>query len=377
MTVALWADNIMELKGSGMAYHQRNLLHALDRRGNDDYLAVYTTHRREDAAGVPAFARVRTKRLPHSRRVLYPAWHALQRPRIDRHLEGARLVHLLGSAVTVPSALPRIVWVVDIASLRLPETFSTRRRIFKRAALRRAARDPTVTFTANTQFVKDDMCDLFDIDPARVEVVWLGVDHDRFNPGAAGERVERVRAAMGLDQPFFLFVSMLSPRKNADVLIEGFARFKQRTGAEHRLVLAGSRGWDYERVLELAQRTPDVQLAGFVADEDLPALYAAAEAFVFPSSHEGFGLPALEAMAAGTPVISSAVTAMPEVIGDAGVLLEAISADAVAGALERVAGDAQLRDDLRRRGLDRARGFTWDATAAKCERLYAERAAAL
>ena len=377
MTVALWADNIMERTGSGMAYHQRNLLHALDRRSANDYLAVYTTHRREDAAGVPAFERVRTKRLPLPRRVLYPAWHALARPSIDRHLDGARLVHLLGSAVTVPSALPRIVWVVDIASLRLPETFSTRRRIFKKVALRRAARDAEVTFTANTQFVKDDMCDFFDIDPARVEVVWLGVDHDRFNPAAAAAGSERVRARMRLDRPFFLFVSILSPRKNADVHIEGFARFKARTGAEHRLVLAGSKGWDYERVLELADRVPDVQLAGFVPDEDLPAFYGAAEAFVFPSSHEGFGLPVLEAMAAGTPVVSSNVTAMPEVMGGAGLLLDAINPEAVADALERLAGDTALRDDLRARGLERAQVFTWDATAATCERLYAERLSAL
>ncbi|HEX2087483.1 MAG TPA: glycosyltransferase family 1 protein, partial [Solirubrobacteraceae bacterium] len=151
-------------------------------------------------------------------------------------------------------------------------------------------------------------------------------------------------------------------------------RFRERTGAEHGLVLAGAPGWMHEPVIEAAQRTEGVQLAGYVAEEDLPALYALASAFVFMSSYEGFGLPLLEAMACGTPVISSNVTAMPEVVGGDGLLVDEISADALAEQMERLAGDDALAEDLRRRGLARASTFTWERTARRCAELYAERA---
>ena len=172
---------------------------------------------------------------------------------------------------------------------------------------------------------------------------------------------------------YFLYVGTVQPRKNLVRLIEAFARIAQATDGNLQsaicnlqLVIAGKRGWLTDsierRVAELgiAER---VRFTGYVADEDLPALLSGALAFVFPSLYEGFGMPVLEAMACGAPVLASATSALPEVAGDAALLIDPEDTAAIAHGLERLAGDADLRADLRARGLVRAAQFTWERCA--------------
>jgi glycosyltransferase involved in cell wall biosynthesis len=153
-------------------------------------------------------------------------------------------------------------------------------------------------------------------------------------------------------------------------LIEGVTEFNRRTGADYQLLLAGASGWQDEDVFRAATAAQCVNMSGYVPDADLPALYSLAEALVYPSSYEGFGLPPLEAMACGVPVLAANSSCLPEVIGDAGLLLEEISPDAIADALTRLMSSDELRADLVRRGLTRASSFTWRQTAEKCLKLY-------
>jgi glycosyltransferase involved in cell wall biosynthesis len=375
-TVALWADNVLADVKSGMAYYQSELLKALDASARpDEYTVFYTPRRRRERYPLN-FRHLALRALPGTRHLYYPLWHSIKAPKVERFLGDVRLIHLLHASVTVPSRRPSIVWVVDLASARLSDAFPNRRRLFKHTALRRAAANPSVTFTANAEFVKDELCELYDVAPDRVDVVYLGVDTDRFQPVADGE-IERVRARYGLREPFFLFVGLVSPRKNVDVLIEGFSRFRGETDSEYELVLAGGPGWDYETVSNLADNTAGVRRLGFVPDDDLPALYSVAEALVLPSSYEGFGLPLLEAMACGTAVIASNVTALPEVVGDAGLLLDELSAEAIAASFERIATDSDFRQELVDRGTRRARQFTWSRAAEQCRELHRQRLEAL
>ena len=375
MKVAVWADNVLDPVMSGMGQHQRGLLRALDRVDSELELSVFYTQRRVGQPFPVPLKSLERRPLPGVRHLWYPVWHSIHRPAVDRFVGTPDLVHLLHSSVTVPAAAPRIVWIVDLASARHPAAFPRRRRIFKDAAIRRAVADASVTFVTNTEFVKAELCDLYDVAPERVTPVLLGIDHERFRPVDDPERRRTVRERYRLPPEFVLFVGLVSPRKNVDLLIEGFEMHRRRHGDELELVLAGAPGWDCESVLEAADAAEGVTFVGFVADEDLAAVYSMARALVFPSRYEGFGMPLIEAMASGTPVIAGSVSAIPEVVGDAALLLDELTPEAIAGAIDRISADRQLVEGLRDRGLDRAARYTWDRAARHCVDLYRERLA--
>jgi glycosyltransferase involved in cell wall biosynthesis len=182
-----------------------------------------------------------------------------------------------------------------------------------------------------------------------------------------------VRERFGLETPYFLFVGTIEPRKNLPRLFEAFGRFRARVGREApRLVLAGSRGWRDEGIDRLAAPLGDaVRFLGRVSEEDLVALYNAALGHVLVSLYEGFGLPALEAMACGTPTLVSDTSSLPEVVGDAGLYADPDRVDSIADALWRLWDDAALRRCLGERGRERAAAFTWRRAAERTSEVYA------
>jgi glycosyltransferase involved in cell wall biosynthesis len=168
-------------------------------------------------------------------------------------------------------------------------------------------------------------------------------------------------------------VGTLEPRKNHVLLLDAYAVLRELSDVPHKLVIAGGRGWLYEgvcrRVEELSLER-DVIFLGFVPDEDLPALYSLADVFVFPSLYEGFGLPPLEAMACGTPVVASRSSSLPEVIGDAGLMVSPDDPTVLAGTIRKVLNDQDLRQDLIERGVSQAQKFTWRRTGRRLLALY-------
>ena len=178
-----------------------------------------------------------------------------------------------------------------------------------------------------------------------------------------------------MPQRFVLHLGTLEPRKNLARLVEAFARARQQLPEcdDLKLVLAGGKGWDYDDIFATVERLglqEHVLFPGYVADADLPWFYRAATVFAYPSLLEGFGLPVLEAMACGTPVITSAVSSLPEVAGDAALLVDPMSVDALADALVRVLSDAALAGKMRRKGLLQAGRFSWQRTAAETVAVY-------
>jgi glycosyltransferase involved in cell wall biosynthesis len=188
--------------------------------------------------------------------------------------------------------------------------------------------------------------------------------------------VREVLARHGIAKPYILFTSTIEPRKNILGLLEAYAALPQELRTSHGLVLVGGKGWldsqIHRRLGEL--RHLDIRLTGYVEDRDLPALYSGASVFVYPSFYEGFGMPPLEAMACGVPVVTSRNSSLPEVVGDAGILIDPGDPAAITQAICEVLGSPARAADLSRRGLERSRAFRWDESARRLAAVFEEAA---
>jgi len=269
-----------------------------------------------------------------------------------------------------PTRTRRLVLTIhDLAFRLFPETASPGiRRWLEQLdqALRQAAEVIVVS-----EATRRDLLDLYPVDPGRVTVVHHGIDRERFRP-APSEEVEEVRRRYGIDGPYLLFVGGLEPRKNLPTLVRAWSGLP--ADARPRLVIAGgSVPWNPAGRIALeealaalpTQARRGVVRTGYLHHQDRVALYTGAEALAFPSRYEGFGLPVLEAMSCGTPVLTSNVSALPEVAGDAAVLVDPLDESAIADAIRRILEDRTLRDRLRDAGRARAAAFTWEETARR------------
>jgi len=272
---------------------------------------------------------------------------------------GADVLYFPSSTALTRVPRPMAMQIHDLCYLIRPEWFPPLRRAWYRISVEGPARRADLVLV-DSQSTADDVCRKLGIPEERVAVVYLGVAN-RFHP-LSSEEVLRVRRELGCPDGYFLFVGTLEPRKNLPRLARAWDRVTEATGLP--LVIAGRRGWgcrDWDETLRNLQHRP--LLTGHVAEGRLAALMGAATALVWPSLMEGFGLPPLEAMACGTPVITSNRSSMPEICGDAAVLINPESEDELAEAMRAVAADAAWREQLRSAGLRRAAAFTWEACA--------------
>jgi glycosyltransferase involved in cell wall biosynthesis len=262
-----------------------------------------------------------------------------------------------------------LLTVHDLSFVRAPQTATAGLRAYLNSVVPRSVLRADLVL-ADSEATRQDILDLYRTPPDKVSVLYSGVD-GRFQPvtDQAARQALRVRYAIG-DGPYILSLGTVQPRKNYPRLIEAF---RQLDDPDLKLVIAGGRGWLDSPLYELvrsARLEKRVQFLGFVADEDLPALYSAAGAFAFPSLYEGFGLPVLEAMACGVPVVTSNVSSLPEVAGEAALLVDPQDVTALAEALSRALTDDKQRQLMIRRGLARVKLFTWEAAAARLKDHY-------
>jgi len=261
------------------------------------------------------------------------------------------------------------VSILDMTFHLTPERHSLLKRAYFRFMIPQMARrcEKVIAISEST---KRDLVSLLEIQAEKICVTHLGVDK-RFRPATEEQELARVRRKYNLPSKYILYVGVIEPRKNLETLVDAYQA--DSFHGEFDLVLAGSLGWGFTRLLEKIANSHvrnRIQMPGYVADADLPALFNMAAVFVYPSVYEGFGLPVLEAMACGTPVITSQVSSLPEVAGDAAILVDPSDPKAFASALQNVLGDDHLRKSLSERGIQRARLFTWEKTAQKTLEVY-------
>jgi len=356
--------------GTGLAGNETyitNLIEALAALDAVNRYTLYVTKRSAVERFAGRWPHVSVRRtLPHTPLVRIPLTFPVELRR--------RPVDLLHVQFTAPPFVPCPVvsTIHDLTFEHLPETFKRRSWMQLRLTVRRTARTAAHIITPS-EFSRRDLIETYGVAPARVSVTpYAAAPH--FRPASA-DGVAEVKRRYGIGGEYVLAVGSIQPRKNLVRLIRAYSDLRRRRSQAKlpQLVLVGKRAWLYGETLRAVEQSgvaANVIFTNYVPEQDLPALYTGALCFVYPSYFEGFGLPPLEAMGCGAPVIAGDRTSLPEVVGDAGLLVNPFDTDAIGAAIERVIDDNELRTRLRTRGLERAALFSWRETALKTFEVY-------
>ena len=276
-------------------------------------------------------------------------------------------VYLFPNFIAQPSifGIPSITVIHDLAFLEKPDTVSEKNRKdlarFVPTVLRKSKH-----IIANSQGTKQRIIDRYKISEGRISVVTPAINHQTFYPRLEKD-VSAVRRKYRLPARYIMYTGTLDPRKNVEGILHSYAALDKKLKKEYGLVLAGGKGWKDESILatidELRAAGESILTTGYVPDKDLPSIYTGASLFVYPSFYEGFGIPLLEAMACGVPVISADNTSLPEVVGSAGLYVKAEDEEGLTLLMERVLTNSGLASQLREKGFKQAKKFSWEKSA--------------
>ncbi len=367
MRIAIDAHSV-GAKLAGNESYATNLIEALAQVDSVNEYTLYVTTREAQARFSERWPNFRVQTtLPHTPLIRIPLTLAAE---LRKHP-----VDVLHVQFTAPPfcPCPVVVSVHDLSFEHLPETFNrrsrTQLRLTVRHSVRRAARILTLS-----EHTRRDMIETYGTSPQRITAIPLAAP-SYFGRVQEEKELQRVRHIYGIEGDYILCVSSIQPRKNLPRLVRAYAslRNKRGPGKLPKLVLVGKCAWLYDetlRSIEEGKMKDSVILTGYVPQSDLPALYSGSVCFVYPSYFEGFGLPPLEAMKCGTPVIAGNRTSLPEVVGDAGILVDPFDVSAIAAAIERIVDDSDFRHQLSVKGLARSRIFDWRETARRTLNVY-------
>jgi glycosyltransferase involved in cell wall biosynthesis len=363
------AIDARKLHDYGIGTYVRNLVRTLASQPYDDSYVLLCRAADMDyvrALG-PRFEPLVVRAGNYSAREQISIPAALARSRVD-------LFHSPHYVVSPLTRCPYVVTIHDCIHLRFPQYLPNRLApIYARTMMGLAARRARRVLTVS-EASKQDILHYLRIPAEKVEVVYNALDTRLARP-PNDDDMSRVRERFQLTAPFILYAGTIKPHKNVDRLIEAYSILRRTGRTDAKLLIIGDELSKYpnlRRMVHRFQLHQHVRFLGFVPESTLSALYRLATMFVFPSLYEGFGLPPLEAMAAGAPVITSNVSSLPEVVGDAALLIDPLDAGAIAGAMARLLDDPGLCADLSRRGRERVTRFSWERSVARIREVYGE-----
>jgi len=365
--IAAHVDQVFFDVPGGVGTYVRTLFPALAAR--DPSLEIRLFHARFDPApeSEPWMDAFPVDEVPGSIRSLYPRWNLVGRPGLPAAVRSAELVHATSASAVPPVADGQrlVVTVHDLAFERYPGMFPRTWRAMYRMGLRAAVRRADAILTPS-RHTAEDVLSRTKVDPAKLHVVPLAAAP----PGNAVDVADAL-GRLKVRAPYLLFVGTIEPRKNLVRLVRAYRRVAA-AGLPHALVLTGPLGWQHEALMrELALEGPgEIVMTGALEPGDLDAVFRAADAFVYPSLYEGFGLPVLEAMARGVPAVVSNTSSLPEVTGDAALGVNPRSIREIAAAIETLCTDVALAERLAAAGRLRAERFSWDETARRTLEVY-------
>jgi len=283
------------------------------------------------------------------------------------------LFHGLHYSLPINKRTRMITTIHDLSFFKFPEKHSWVKRQYFKFFIKYSSfhSDHLITVSNNT---KNDLIKILNVDPEKITTTHLGVD-ESFSPIDDHEKLQNIKAKYDLPENFILFIGLIEPRKNLSSLFKAYAKLvkTQEIMEDIHLVLAGRWGWESKKLLTLVSDlnvTENVHFPGYIDQEDMAYLYNLAKVFVYPSFYEGFGLPVLEAMACGTPVITSNISSMPEFVGNSGILVDPNDIDQLERSIKELLINERLREELKKKSILKAKEFTWKNTALKTLDVY-------
>ncbi len=354
-------------QGGGIGRYVRELVTALARQPADFNYRLFVAGARELPPSPGGNFAWKPTRL--SPKTLARLWQRAQIPLPVSIFTGSVDLYHATDFVLPPTRAHTLLTVHDLSFVRVPEAASPRLKAYLDVVVPRSVRRAN-HILADSQATKDDLIDLYDTPTEKITVLLSGVDA-RFHP--VDDPSVRQKYRIGT-RPYIFSVGTVQPRKNYTRLIHALAVLRSH-GNDLDLVIAGGKGWLEDPIyaaIREARVEDHVHFIGFADDTDLPALYSAASITAVPSLYEGFGIPVLESMACGTPVVTSNVSSLPEVAGDAALTVDPTHLEAIVNSLQRLIDDQTLRDSLITKGLSRAQDFTWDRSAEQLRQIYTQ-----
>lgn len=355
---------------AGGRVYAEGLLRGLAATDEDNEYLIYTRH----GVAIPPLPASRFRQevtpVPATGDVRRTLWEYGRLPGVARH-QGCRLLHGLGSLSPPARGGAFVLTIHDVIYRQFPQSLPLGPRLFMRLVHPYVARRADRVIVPSRHSASE-VINLLGVQEERVRVVPYGAGNE-LHPVTDPAVNEAVLVRHNVRRPYLVSVCRAYAHKNLAGLLRAFARLRASRRDDVQLVLVGDRyrtGDALDRLTNELNLSPAVVFTGFVTNEDLSSLYSSAEAFVFPSLAEGFGLPILEAMSCGVPIVASNASAVPEAVGDAGVTVDTQDAEAFAAALRRVLDDSALRSELSRRGLARAARFTWEESARQTLAVY-------
>jgi glycosyltransferase involved in cell wall biosynthesis len=374
--VALHIDQLWFRAPGGIGTYVRNLTAHFGAASDDPEIvpfSAYWRRRRNPPDEAHREEGYRTPRINLPIQTLYPSWAYVRRPRLPRRFGHLDVIHATNHAAIPPARAGQglVVTVHDLAFERFPELFPARWLRLYRRGLAIAVREADLILTPSAHTARD--LEIHGVDRARVRVTPLAAPRLAAPPEAVIEdplRSEELKAGA----PFLLVVGTLEPRKNLPRLVRAFRAAVADAKLPHALLLAGPVGWHQESLVAELDDDPSgrIHRIGLVDPDELEVLHRDAAAVVYVSLYEGFGLPVLEALAHGVPTLASNTSSIPEVAGDAALLVDPEDEDAIAAGIVRILSDEPLRADLKAKGPVRAATFSWEATARATLAAYRE-----
>ena len=368
--VAVNATVINEKEKTGIALFALNLLNSLQKLDQANRYDIFTLTGSD--TGLINGANFKIRPLPGFIRHLpylnqWMIWYAWYYTGHSCQLSAMKPGVLLSLDFDVPlyNKCPSVCMIYDLTPLIFKDMFPLHFRVRYRWQLNHAAGN-AAKIIAISEDSKKDIVNYLGVDPQKVIVAYPGFDSRLFKPESDLQKVQKFKEKYALGDQYILFMGAWNARKNIIRIIEAFELLKNEHGIKHKLVLAGKRAWKDEIIFEKIKSSPfnsEIIIPGYLPYESVPVLMSGADMFIFPSLHEGFGIPPLEAMACGTPVITSGVSSLPEVVGDAGLLVDPYNVSDIASAMYRLISEPGLRETMIGKGLERARLFSWERTA--------------
>ncbi len=355
MLIGIDASRSVAQKPTGTENYSLNLIHHLLALPSDHHYRLYF-NRPPTYNPQPTTCNLRVMPFPRLWTHLRLSWEMARRPP-DL---------LFVPAHVLPIVHPRrsVVTIHDLGYLYYPQAHRLLDRLYLDLSTRYNAR-AAAHLIADSAATQRDLTERYGTDPGKITVVYPGYDNAVFQPVRDKEAIEAIKARYGIAGDYILYVGTLQPRKNLIRLTEAFSNL-QYPISNIQLVIAGKKGWLYQEIFQRVEELgleKTVVFTGYVPEGDLPALLSGALVFAFPSLYEGFGLPVLEAMACETPVVCSNASSLPEVAGDAALLVDPLDVEGLAAAMRRVLGDEELRAELIERGFEQAKKFSWERCA--------------